>query len=152
MRRSGWSAGRSGIARTTELALEELSVTQAALAEVGLTMEGRIIHYDQDILCTGYRWLYEVLINDRARISYSENGAKRNKTLESFFGRFKMENQSLFHGAMNIYELRRVIARQIDYHNQRRRHSRLENTAPMDYVTQEGILPEPVLGLAVPST
>jgi len=72
--------------------------------------------------------------------------------MEWFFGRFKTENQSLFHEAMNIWELRRVLAQQVDYYNRRRRHSTLGNTAPMSYVAQEGILPEPALGLAVPST
>jgi len=72
--------------------------------------------------------------------------------MESFFGRFKTENQSLFHEAMNIWELRRVIVQQIDYYNRRRRHSTLGNTAPMDYIIQEEILSEPALGLAVLST
>jgi len=145
----GWSVGHRP---NTDLALEVLSMAQATLAEVGLTIKGRIIHHDQDSVYTGYRWLRVVLVNHRARISYSENGAKGNTTMESFFGRFKTENQSLFHEAMNIWELRRMIAQQIDYYNLRRRHSTLGNTAPMDYVNKEGILPEPALGLAVPST
>jgi transposase InsO family protein len=126
-------------------------VTQAALDDVDLTLEGRIIHHDQDSVYTGYRWLRVVLVNHRARISYSENGAKGNTTMESFFGRFKTENQSLFHEAMNIWELKRVITQQIDYYNQRRRHSTclranthrqaLGNTAPMNYESQERILP-----------
>jgi len=126
--------------------------TRATLDDVGLTLKGRIIHHDQDSVYTGYRWLYAVLIKHRARISYSENGAKGNTVMESFNGRFKTENRSLFHEAMNIWELRRVIAQQIDYYNRRRWHSTLGNTAPLDYMTQEGILPEPALGLAVPSS
>jgi len=155
----GWSVGHRP---NTELALEALSMTQAALDDVGLALEGRIIHHDQDSVYTGYRWLRAVLIKHRARISYSENGAKGNTTMESFFGRFKTENQSLFHEAMNIWELKRVIAQQIDYYNRRRRHSTclranthrqaLGNTALMDYVNKEVILPEPALGLALRST
>lgn len=145
----GWSVGHRP---NTDLALEVLSMAQTTLEDVGLTLGERIIHHDQDTVYTAYRWLYAVLIKHRARISYSENGAKGNTTMESFFGRFKTENQSLFHEAMNIWELRRVIAQQIDYYNRRRRHSTLGNTAPMDYVNKEGILPEPALGLAVPST
>ena len=57
-----------------------------------------------------------------------------------------------FHEAMNIWELKRVIAQQMEYYNSRRRHSTLGNTAPMDYIIQEEILPELALGLAVPST
>jgi hypothetical protein len=40
-----------------------------------------------------------VLIKHRARISFSENGAKGNTTMESFNDRFKGENKSLFHGS-----------------------------------------------------
>ena len=136
----------------TDLALDVLSMAETTLEDVGLTLEGRIIHHDQDSVYTGYRWLRTVLIKHRARISYSENGAKGNTTMESFFGRFKTENASLFHEAMNIWELKRVIAQQIDYYNRRRRHSTLGNTAPMDYIIQEEILPDLALGLAIPST
>ena len=127
-------------------------MAQTTLEDVGLTLGERIIHHDQDTVYTGYRWLYAVLIKHWARISYSENGAKGNTTMESFFGRFKTENQSLFHEAMNIWELRRVIAQQINYYNRRRRHSTLRYLPPMDYIIQEEILPEPAFGLAIRST
>jgi len=145
----GWAVGHRP---NTELALESLSMTRATLADVGLTLQGRIIHHDQDSVYTGYRWLYTVLIEDRARISYSENGAKGNTVMESFNGRFKTENRSLFYDAMNIWELRRVIGQQIDYYNRKRRHSTLGYMAPIDYIIQEAILPRLALGLALPST
>jgi len=34
-------------------------------------------------------------------------------------------------------------SQQIDYYNSRRRHSTLGNTAPIDYIIQEKILPQP---------
>jgi transposase InsO family protein len=71
--------------------------------------------------------------------------------MESFFGRFKPENVSLFHEAANIWELGRMIAQQIDYYNRRRRHSTLGNTAPINYIIQKEILPQPALGLATSS-
>jgi len=145
----GWAVGHRP---NTELALESLSMARATLTDVGLTLQGRIIHHDQDSVYTGYRWLYTVLIKDRARISYSENGAKGNTVMESFNGRFKTENRSLFYDAMNIWELRRVIGRQIDYYNRKRRHSTLGYMAPIDYIIQEAILPRLALGLALPST
>jgi transposase InsO family protein len=45
-----------------------------------------------------------------------------------------------------------LIAHQIDYYNSRRRHSALGNTAPIDYIIQEEILPQPALGLALQRT
>ena len=141
----GWAVGYRP---NTELALEALTMTAATLADAKLTLEGRIIHHDQDTVYTGYRWLRALLITHRARISFSENGAKGNTTMESFNSRFKGENESLFHEAANIWELGRLIAQQIEYHNSRRRHSALGNTAPIDYIIQEEILPQPALALA----
>jgi putative transposase len=142
----GWSLG---FRPNTELALEALSMAATTLANVGLSLEGRIIHHDQDTVYTSYRWLRAVLIKHRARISFSENGAKGNTSMESFNGRFKGENKSLFHEAANIWELKRLIARQIEYYNCRRRHSTLGYTAPINYIIQKEILPQPVLGLAL---
>jgi len=72
--------------------------------------------------------------------------------MESFFGRFKMENVSLFHETVNIWELRRVIGQQIDYYTRRLWHSTPRYLLSMDYIIQEEILPEPALGLAVRSS
>lgn len=145
----GWAVGHRP---NTELALDALSMAAATLDEVGLTMNERIIHHDQDAVYTGYRWLRTVLIKHRVRVSYSENGAKGNTVIESFFGRFKTENADLFHEAANIWELRRVIDGQMEYYNRRRRHSALGYTAPIDYIIQEEILPQPVLSLALQRT
>jgi putative transposase len=141
----GWAVG---FRPNTELALEALSMAAVTLTDVGLSLEGRIIHHDQDTVYTGYRWLRAVLITHRARISFSENGAKGNTTMESFNGHFKGENESLFHEAANIWELERGIAQQMEYYNCRRRHSTLGYTAPMNYIIQEEILPQPAVGLA----
>ena len=145
----GWAVGQRP---NTELALEALTMAVATLADAELTLEGRIIHHDQDTVYTGYRWLRAVLIKHRARISFSENGAKGNTAMESFNGRFKGENKSLFYEAANIWELKRLIAQQIEYHNTRRRHSTLGNTAPIDYIIQEEILPQPAFALATQRT
>ena len=145
----GWAVGHRA---NTELALEALSMAVATLDEVGLMLDGRIVHHDQDPVYTGYRWLRAVLITHRARISFSENGANGNTMMESFNGRFKAENGDLFHGAANIWELEGLIANQIEYHNCRRRHSALGYTAPIDYIIQEEILPRPAVGLALHRT
>lgn len=101
---------------------------------------------------TGYRWLQAVLIREKARISFSENGAKGNTSMESFNGHFKGENGSLFFDAANIWGLARAISVQVDYYNARRRHSALEYLAPLTYINQEVSLPEPILDLALLST
>jgi putative transposase len=141
----GWAVGSRP---NTELALEALSMAAATLADAGLSLEGRIIHHDQDTVYTGYRWLRAVLITHRARISFSENGAKGNASMESFNGHFKGESKSLFYDAANLWELKRIIGQQMAYYNGRRRHATLGYTAPMNYMIREEILPQPAVGLA----
>jgi transposase InsO family protein len=89
----GWAVGHRP---NTELALEALAMAAAAPADAEVTFDGRIIHHDQDSVYTSYKWLRPVLITHRARISFSENGAKGNTAMESFNSRFKGENKSLF--------------------------------------------------------
>jgi len=139
----GWAVG---FRPNTELALEALSMAAATLADVGLSLEGRITHHDRDTVYTGYRWLRAVLITHRARIFFSENGAKGNTMMESFNGHFKGENESLLREAANIWALERVIARQMEYYNGRKRHSTLDYIAPIDYIIQEEILPHSAFG------
>jgi len=67
----------------------------------------------------------------RAWILYSENGPKGKTVMQSFFGRFETENVSLLHEGANIWELRCVIAQQIDYYNGRRWHSILSYLLPV---------------------
>jgi len=118
------------------------------LEKVGISLEDRFLHHDQDSVYTGYRWLQAVLIREKAKISFSENGAKGNTCMESFNGHFKGENGSLFFGARNMWELRRAIDTQIQYYNAQRRHSTLGYLAPRTYINQEVTLPEPALDLA----
>jgi transposase InsO family protein len=115
---------------------------------MGISLEDCFIHHDQDAVYTGYRWLQAVLIRQRAKISFSENGARGNTYMESFNGHFKGESGKLFFDARNIWELRRAIAKQIEYYNVRRRHSALGYLSPWTYIKQEVTLPEPTLDLA----
>jgi putative transposase len=145
----GWAVGEH---KNTSLALEALNMTDENLEEIGLTLEDRFIHHDQDPVYTGYRWLQAILIREKARISFSENGAKGNTYMESFNGRYKGENGSLFYDARNIWELRRIIDTQINYYNMRRRHSALGYLAPWTYINREVTLPEAVVDLALVSS
>ena len=63
---------------------------------------------------TEYRWLQAVSIRERAKICFSENGAKGNTYMESFNGHFKGESDSLFFDARDRWGLRRAIALQIE--------------------------------------
>jgi putative transposase len=88
---------------------------------------GMIMHHDQDPAFISYEWAREILVHSGARLSYALHGAKDNPEMESFFGRFKVENQSLLMDAMTIAELRALVARRMKYYKQKRRHSSLGN-------------------------
>ena len=141
----GWEVAER---KNTALALGALGMTHSNLEAMGRSLEDCFIHHDQDTVYTGYRWLQAGLIGERAKVSFSENGAKGNTYMESFNGHFKGESGSLFGDARNMWELRRAIADQIEYYNARRRHSTLGYLAPWTYVKQEVTLPDPTLDLA----
>lgn len=141
---AGWAVSKR---KNTALALDALDMARENLKEVGIRLQDRFVHHDQDSVYTGYKWLQAALIRERAKISFSENGAKGNTFMESFNGHFKGENGSLFYDAANIWELMRVISRQVDYYNKSRRHSALGNVAPWIYINREEVFPDPVVDL-----
>lgn len=129
-----------GESADTDLALQAWKQTKTTLKRLGRRIEDIIIHHDQDGVYTGYRWLREVVVNCKARISYSEDGAKGNVHMESFNGRFKVENRLIFWELDDITELKKVVDKRIWYYNFVRRHSTLGNKSPIKYLKEKGKL------------
>jgi len=132
----GWATGSSA---NRELALEAWGRTRGAFTRVGRDVATTIIHSDRDAVFTSHDWLQALLIDAGVRVSYSENGARGNPWIESFWARFKQENHSLILEAATLPELRRTVDRQITYHNRERRHSAIGNQPPLAYLESEGI-------------
>ncbi len=63
---AGWAVGKH---KNTALALEALDTTRDNLQQMGIDLQDRFLHHDQDPVYTGYRWLQAVLIKQQARIS-----------------------------------------------------------------------------------
>ena len=57
--------------------------------------------------------LTQLLLKDKARLSYALRGAKDNPTMESFNGRFKGENHSLLLESQDLDELVEVVERRM---------------------------------------
>lgn len=125
----------------TELALEAWNKAKHTLKRLGQKVKDTIIHHDQDGVYIGHRWLYQVVVKDEARISYSEDGAKGNVHMESFIGRFKVENRLLFWEQEDLKSLEKVVKARIRYYNQSRRNSVLGNKSPLKYLKEKGKLP-----------
>jgi transposase InsO family protein len=126
----GWALGEQA---NTVLALEAWCEARAFLKTLKISPVGMIVHHDRDSVFTSYRWLDRLLRKDKVRVSYALNGPGDNPEMESFFGRFKTENRSLFQDANTMDELQRIVARRIRYYNEERRHSTLQNRAPLVY-------------------
>jgi len=103
---AGWAVGKSA---NWQLALRCWEKAKANLAAWGVEPRGMIVHHDQDSVYTSYRWLRQLLVEDKAVVSYCERGAKDNPWMESFWAHFKGENVSLFLEAATFEELEWVI-------------------------------------------
>jgi putative transposase len=104
------------------------------MASLGWHLSGVVIHHDKDSVYTSYRWLEELLLKERARISYAQRGARDNPWIESFWGRFSTENAELILEATTLEEVRRIMAERLDYYNRQRRHSALAYRRPYEIV------------------
>jgi putative transposase len=123
-----------GESANTELALDAWEKAKFMLRRFCQKIEDIIIHHDQDGVYIGYRWLYQVAVKDKVRISYSEDGAKGNVYSESFIGRFKSENRLLSWEQDDFEALEEVIQVRVRYFNRVRRHSTLGNKSPLEYI------------------
>lgn len=123
----------------SELALKAWRKALREVKGFGGSLRGSIVHHDQDPVYTGGEWLREVVLRRGAKVSYSLKGAKGNVYMESFFGRFKEENKSMFAEARDLEGLKKVVERRIRYYNRRRRHSAIGNVSPIQFLKEKGV-------------
>ena len=96
------------------------------------------MHHDRDSVYTSYEWTSQLLLKDRARLSYALRGAIDNPEMESFNGRFKDEGESLFLEAQSLRELITVVDDRMQYYNTERRHSSIGYVPPLVYIKHAG--------------
>jgi transposase InsO family protein len=93
------------------------------MASLGEGLGEKITTTTPGSVYTSYRWLQAILLEDKLRVSYSENGAKGNPWIESLWGRTKTEVGSRIAEASSLPKLRNVLDERFRYYNQERRHS-----------------------------
>ena len=98
-----------------------------------------VVHHDQDGVYTGQRWLIQLLLRDKVRVSYALNGARDNTMMASFNGHFKIENNSILWEQKDLRGVIKVVKSRMWYYNDIRRHSSLDNLAPSRYLKQSGV-------------
>lgn len=112
------------------LALDAWSAARRTLTRHRDSSEGVIVHQDRDPVFTGYAWTGQ-LLGAGVRLSYALRGPRDNPEMESFFGRFKVENRSLILDAESLEELEAIVRKRIRYYNRVRRHSSLGDRPPL---------------------
>jgi putative transposase len=145
--KSRWAGGWAlGDRRSRSVALKALEDLRKNMASLDQRLSGVVIHHDKDSVYTSYRWLEEMLLKNRARLSYAQRGARDNPWIESFWGRFETENGELILEAETLEEVRKIVDKQLEYYNHKRRHSALDYRRPYEVVlaaiTGEDALPE----------
>ena len=55
-------------------------------------------------------------MEERVKVSYAQRGARDNPWIESFWGRFSVENAELILEAKTLEEVKRIVAKQLDYY------------------------------------
>ena len=118
----------------SELALAAWIVAEQTLTRFRDSLRGAIVHQDQDPVFTGYAWTGQ-LLSAGVRLSYALRGPGDNPEMESFFGRFKVENRSLILDAGSLEELNAIVRDRIGYYNRVRRHSSLGDRPPLAIIT-----------------
>jgi transposase InsO family protein len=138
----GWAVGESA---NTALALKTWQRAKSTFEEYHIPYVGMIIHHDQGAVFTSYDWTGQLLLKDGVRVSYALGGAKDNPQMESFTGRFKEENHSLFLDAHSLAELAAVVDERMRYYNMERRHSATDYQSPVSYFThvRSGLVEDP---------
>jgi putative transposase len=131
----GWAVGHSANA---EVALEAYARARRTLLRYGISLQGVVMHHDQDPAYTSHAWIEALRLRDRVRLSYSLNGAQGNTHLESFNGHFKEENASIFWEQKNFDGVRRVVQGRMVYYNDIRRHASLGNIALVAFLKKHG--------------
>ena len=134
----GWAVGT---AKNTTLALAAWRRARSNLQHFGIDLATVIVHHDQDTVYTAHEWLRHVRLLDKARVSYSLNGARGNTEMESFNSHFKVENASIFWEQPDLNSLIRVVQRRLLYYNDIRRHASLGNVSPAQFLKQHGFQP-----------
>lgn len=132
---TGWAVGAGPDSRT---ALKAWKRATTEWEKRGVSTQNMIVHQDQGSAFIGYAWVNQLVRKDGARLSYSLNGARGNVYMESFNGRLKTENSSLFLDADTLRQLHDVVADRVKYHNERRRHSSLGNVSPATHLRRIG--------------
>lgn len=127
----GYAVGQTMEAKLVIASFEQAISTIKKL--LGKLPRGLLCHSDQGSQYTSYEYVQTVLkIN--CILSYSTPGTPTdNPGQESFFGRLKDENKTMFLEMETFEELKKLIDKKISYYNNQRLHTSLNLQSPKKF-------------------
>ena len=96
-------------------------------------LKGIIVHQDRGTQYTSTDYITSVL-GTNAYLSFSKKGEPGDNAVnEAFFSRLKEEWRDIFFEAETFEELERLVKEAIDYYNERRYHTTINNQTPLEF-------------------
>lgn len=132
----GWAVGRSA---NTCLALRAWKQVQAWYSPGEESLESVVVHTDQDTVFKSYRWLHQLLCEDRVEVSYSERGARDNPWIESLWSRLKAEAGQLLYDSPSLSALQDEVNSYFQHYIHQRRHQSLDWQIPINVLTNHNL-------------
>ena len=99
-----------------------------------------IFHQDRGVQYTSTDYISAVLDKD-VYLSYSKKGEPGDNAVnEAFFSRLKEEWRDIFAEAESLEELEKLVKKAIDYYNERRYHTSINNQTPLEFTKTQAKL------------
>ncbi len=130
----GWQLGQT---MESKLVISSFERARKSIKKLINHIPNKILcHSDQGSQYTSYEYVDTVLKSGIA-LSYSTPGTPtENPGQESFFGRFKDENQGEIDEIRNFKELERFIRKRLNYYNRKRIHTSTGYQTPLKFTNQ----------------
>ena len=130
----GWKLGQT---MESKLVISSFEQAKKSIRKLINHIPSKMLcHSDQGSQYTSYEYVDRVL-KSRIALSYSTPGTPtENPGQESFFGRFKDENQDEVDEIREFKELERFIRKRINYYNRRRIHTSTGYQTPLKFTNR----------------
>lgn len=130
----GWKLGQS---MESKLVISSFEKAKKSIRKfINQIPKKLLCHQDQGSQYTSYEYV-DAVLNGNMRLSYSTPGTPtENPGQESFFGRFKDENQDEIDEIRDFKELERFIQKRINYYNRKRIHTSTGFKTPLKFTNQ----------------
>lgn len=100
---------------------------------IGRISKKILVHQDRGSQYTGYEYV-DCVLKEGFVLSYSSPGTPtENPGQESFFGRFKEDNQDALNEIKDFKALEKFINKKMRYYNQKRLHTSIGNVPPEEF-------------------